>query len=179
MGSPGETSSLLRGLPCSPTFHRVNSASQPESVVHMLRNILMSPWEQIIVGYLLYEILSITVPILQTWMLGGEWNHIEEGTSIKKGTVNPDQIAQSGFSSVTQSCPTLGDPMDCSMPGFPVHHQLPEFTQTHVHQVGDATQSSHYLLSPSPSAFNLSQLRGLFKWVSSFHQAVKVLEFQL
>ena len=67
------------------------------------------------------------------------------------------------FSSVTQSCPTLCDPMDCSTPGLPVHHQLPEFTQTHVHRVSDAIQPSHPLSSPSPSAFNLSQHQGLFK----------------
>ena len=83
------------------------------------------------------------------------------------------------FSSVAQSCPTLCNPMDCSMSDFPVHHQLPEFTQTHVHWVGDAIQSSHPLLSPSPPAFNLSQHQGLFKWVSSFHQLAKVLEYQL
>ena len=81
------------------------------------------------------------------------------------------------FSSVTQ-CPTLCHPMDCSMPGLPVHHQLPQFTQTHVHWVGDAIQLSHPLLSPSP-ALNLSQHQGLFKWVSSSHQVAKVLEFQL
>ena len=63
------------------------------------------------------------------------------------------------FSSVTQSCPTLCDPMDCSTPGFPVHRPPPESTQTHVHWVGDAIQSSHPLLSPSPLAFNLSQLQ--------------------
>ena len=85
----------------------------------------------------------------------------------------------SSVSSVAQSCPTLYDPMDCSSPGLPVHHQLPEFTQTHVHWVGDAIQSSHPLSSPSPPAFNLSQHQGLFKWVSSFHQVAKVLEFQL
>ena len=65
------------------------------------------------------------------------------------------------FSSVAQSCPTLCDPMDCSMPGFPVHHQLLELTQTHVHWVGDAVQPSHPLLSPSPLAFNHSQHQGL------------------
>ena len=70
------------------------------------------------------------------------------------------------------------DPMDCSMPGFPVHHQLPELTQTHVHQVSDAIQPSHPLLSPSPPAFSLSQHQGLFQWVSSSHQVAKVLEFQ-
>ena len=66
------------------------------------------------------------------------------------------------FSSVAQSCLTLCHPMDCSMPGFPVHHQLPEFVQTHVHRVSDAIQPSHPLLSPSP-AFNLPQHQGLFQ----------------
>ena len=83
------------------------------------------------------------------------------------------------FSSVTQSCQTLCDPMDCSTPGLPVHHQLPKLAQTHVHRVGDAIQLSHPLLSPSPPAFNLSQHQGLFKWVSSSHQGAKILEFQL
>ena len=66
-----------------------------------------------------------------------------------------------------------------STPGLPVHHQLPEFTQTHVHRIGDAIQPSHPLSSPSPPAFNLSQHQGLFQWVSSSHQVAKVLEFQL
>ena len=83
------------------------------------------------------------------------------------------------FSSVTQSCPTLCDPVDCSMPAFPVHHQLLELTQTRVHWVGDAIQSSHPLSSPSPPAFNLSQHQALFQWVSSLHQVAKVWEFQL
>ena len=83
------------------------------------------------------------------------------------------------FSSVSQSCPTLRDPMDCSTPGFPVHHQLPEFTQTHVHWVGDAMQQSDPLSSTSPPAFNLFQHQGLFQWVSSSHQVAKVLQFQL
>ena len=79
------------------------------------------------------------------------------------------------------SCVQLCDPMDClaSMPGLPVHHQLQELTQTHVHQVSDAIQPSQPLLSPSPPTFNLSQHQGLFKWVSSSHQVAKVLEFQL
>ena len=83
------------------------------------------------------------------------------------------------FSSVTQSCPTLCNPMNCSTQGLPVHHQLSEFTQTQVHWVGDAIQPSHPLSSPSPPALNLSQHQGLFKWVSSSHQVAKVLEFQL
>ena len=69
--------------------------------------------------------------------------------------------------------------MDCSTPGLPVHHQLPEFTQTHVHWVGDAIQPSHPLLSPSPPDFNLAQHEGLFQWVSSLHKVAKVLELQL
>ena len=83
------------------------------------------------------------------------------------------------FSPVAQSCPTLCDPMSHSTPGLPVHHQLPESTQTHVHQVSDAIQSSHPLSSPSPPAPNPSHHQGLFKWVSSSHQVAKVLEFQL
>ena len=73
------------------------------------------------------------------------------------------------FSSVAQSCPTLFDPMNCSTPGLPVHHQLPESTQTHVHWFGDAIQPSHPLSAPSPPALNISQHQGLFKWVSSSH----------
>ena len=67
------------------------------------------------------------------------------------------------FSSVAQSCPTLCDPMDCHMPGFPVHHQISELAKTHVHRVGDAIQPSHPLSSPSPPAFNLSQNHSLFQ----------------
>ena len=69
--------------------------------------------------------------------------------------------------------------MDCSMPGFPVHHQLPELAQTLVHLADDAIQPSHPLSSPSPPAFNLSQHQGLFQGVSSSYQVAKVLEFQL
>ena len=83
------------------------------------------------------------------------------------------------FSSVAQLCPTLWDPIDCSRPGFPVNHQLPELAQTHVHRVGYAIQPSYPLLFPSPPAFNLSQHQGLFQWVSLLHQVAQVLEFQL
>ena len=76
------------------------------------------------------------------------------------------------FSSVAQSCPTLCNPMNCSKPGLPVYHQLPELTQTHVHQVGDAIQPSHPLSSPSP-ALNLSQHLSLFQWVNSSHEVAK------
>ena len=83
------------------------------------------------------------------------------------------------FSSVTQSCPTLCNPMNCSMPGLPVHHQLPEFTQTHVHWVSDAIQPSHPLSSPSSPAPSPSQHQSLFQWVNSSHEVAKALEFQL
>ena len=82
----------------------------------------------------------------------------------------------SQFSSVAQSCLTLCDPMDCSTPGFPVHHQLPELAQTHVHRVCDAIKPSYPPLFPSPPAFNLSQHQDLFQWVSSLHQVAKVLD---
>ena len=83
------------------------------------------------------------------------------------------------FSTVTQSCLTLCNPMDCRRPGLPVHHQLLELAQTHVHQVSDAMQPSNPLSSPSPPVFSLSQHQGLFQWVNSLHQAAKVLELQL
>ena len=81
------------------------------------------------------------------------------------------------FSSVTQSCPALCDPMNCTMPGLPVHHQLPEFTQTHMHWVGDAIYPCHPLLSPSLPAPNPSQHQNLFQWVSSSHQWPKYWSF--
>ena len=83
------------------------------------------------------------------------------------------------FTLVTQSCPTLCNPMDCSTSGLTVHHQLPESTQTYVHWVGDAIQPSHPLSSPSPPAPNPSKHQSLFQWISSSHEVAKVLEFQL
>ena len=83
------------------------------------------------------------------------------------------------FSSVTQLCPTLRDPMNCSTQGLPVHHQLREFTQTHIHRVSDDIQPSHLPSSPSPPVPNPSQHQSLFQWVNSSHEVAKVLEFQL
>ena len=82
------------------------------------------------------------------------------------------------FSSFAQSCPTLCDPMKCSTPGLPVHHQLLEFNQTHVYRVSDAIKPSHPLSSPSPPAPNPSQHQSLFQWVKSSHEVDKVLELQ-
>ena len=95
--------------------------------------------------------------------------------NLKKTTT----FSTSQFSSVTQSCPTLCDSMDCSTPGLPVCHQLPELSQTHVRWVSDAIQPSHPLSSPSSPAFNVSQHQGLFQWVGSSYQVAKVLKFQL
>ena len=83
------------------------------------------------------------------------------------------------FNSVAQSCRTLCDPMNRSTPGLSVHHQLPEFTQTHVRWIHDVIQPSHPLSSPSPPALNLSQHQGLFQWVNPLHEVAKILEFQL
>ena len=80
---------------------------------------------------------------------------------------------------IKEPCPTLCDPMNRSTPGLPVHHQLPEFTHTHVHRVGDAIQPSHPLSSSSPPAPNPSQHQSLLQWVNSSHEVAKVLEFQV
>ena len=83
------------------------------------------------------------------------------------------------ISSVNQSCLTLSDTMNCSTPGLPVYHQLSEFTQTHVHQIGDAIHPFHPLSSSSSPAPNAPQHQSLFQWVNSSHEVAKVLEFQL
>ena len=111
--------------------------------------------------------LKDTIHVRSIKQDGFQWNY------------TPHHWLKLQFTSVAQSYLTLCNPMDCSMPGFPVHHQLPEFTQTRVHWVGNAIQPSHPLSSPSPPAFNLSQHQGLFRWVSSLHEVAKVLEFQL
>ena len=115
------------------------------------------------------------------WLLWGEGSQIsvERGWWYHRISKCWDKTSSVQFSSVPQSCLTLCDPKNDSTPGLHVHHQLPEFTQTHVHWVGDAIQPSHPLLSPSPTSVNLYQHQGLFKSVSSLHQVAKVLEFQL
>ena len=116
--------------------------------------------------------------------LGGEWNntdHLSCLGSCALALLLSSLILSSSSScfSVPQTCPSLCDPMNRSTPALPVHYQLPKFTQTDVHRVGDAIQPSHPLSSPSPPAFNPSQHQGLFQSVCSSHQVAKVLEFQL
>ena len=103
------------------------------------------------------------------------WKFIYRIHFLKGVMKSENQFSWVQLSSVTQSCPTLCHPMNHSTPGLPIHHQLPEFIQTHVHWVNDAIQPSHPLLSPSLPSFNLSQHQGLFKWVSSSHQVAKIL----
>ena len=109
------------------------------------------------------------------------WIAIQKLWKLDSGTIIPRKLVRiSGLSSVQSlSCVWLCDPMNRSTPGLPVHHQLPKFTQTHVHRVSDAIQPSHPLSSPSPLAPNPSQHQSLFQWVNSSHEVAKVLEFQL
>ena len=132
---------------------------------------------KVMIFLLVILILASASPSLAFHMMYSEYKLNNQGDNIQPWHT-PFPILNHQLSSVTQSCPTLCDPMNCSMPGLPVHHQLPESTETHVHWVSDAIQPSHPLSSPSP-ALSLSQQQGLFKWVSSLHQMAKVLEFQL
>ena len=105
--------------------------------------------------------------------------NIQNTKIMASGPISSVQFSSVQFSSVTQLWLTFCDPMNRSMPGLPVHHQLLEFTQTHIHWVGDAIQPSLPLSSPSPPAPNPSQHQGLFQWVNSSHEVAKVLEFQV
>ena len=132
----------------------------------------LTSWSPSVIKSLFKSIkfVSMNVYMHKSWMLQVHW---------ARHSYSPCLSGSVQFSSVAQSCPTLWDPTDCSIPGLPVHYQFPEFIQTHVHWVSDAIQSSQPLSSLSPPAFNLSQHQGLFQWVSSSHQVAKLLEFQL
>ena len=130
--------------------------------------------KNLVTSYLITSKVRVQTLLLKP---GGKWRRETEFSNM---LCPPERMSHSAcvtqychrsrtsqFSSIAQSCPTLCEPRDCSVPGFPVHHQCPEFTQTHVHQVGDAIQSSRPLSSPSPPAFSLSQHQGLFQGVSS------------
>ena len=115
----------------------------------------------------------IQVPVEQSWVYDPYFANKETDTD------NLRNCSKSQLSSVAQLCPTLCNPVDCGMPGFPVHHQLLELAQIHIHRVSDAIQPSYPLSSPSLPASNLSQHQGLFQWLSSSHQVTEVQEFQL
>ena len=108
-----------------------------------------------------------------------DWTRTNLDVEPRRANYCTGQLSFIQFSSVQFSRIWLCNSMNCSTPGLPVHHQLPEFIQTHVHRVGGAIQPSHPLLSPCPPAPNLSQHQSLFQWVSSLHEAAQVLEFQL
>ena len=114
----------------------------------------------------------VGLPSMGLHRVGHNWGDLAAAVGYK----NENSVH---FSSVVQSCPTFCDPMNRSTPVLPIHHHLPEFTQTHVHQVGDAIQPSHPLSSPSPPAPSPSQHQSLFQWVKSSREVAKVLEFQL
>ena len=122
---------------------------------------------------LIYDI-SLTSVISISRLTQVQFHHIKMWSLISRQWLEKCQ-----FSSVAQSYPAVCNPMNCSMPGSPVHHQFPEPTQTHVHRVGGAIQPSHLPSSPSPPIVNLSQYQGLFQWVLSTHQVAKVLELPL
>ena len=126
----------------------------------------------------LYSMHTVFTSIVHCWWEGKLVKPLQKivWSFLKKLKIETPSVQ---FSSVAQLCPTLCDPMNCSTPGLPVHHQLPEFTQTHVHRVTDAIQPSHLLSSPSPPAPNPSQHQSLFQWVNSSNEVAKVLEFQL
>ena len=129
-------------------------------------------------SHLIQDHIGWFLKLILIWQKWGWIGILEKKIIVSKGKLLSSKGSVQ-FSSVAQSCPILCSSMDCSMPGLPVHCKLSEFTQPHVHWVGDAIQPSHPLSSLSPPAFNLSQNQGLFKWVSSSHQVAKVLEFQL
>ena len=174
--SPGTACSKPRGpslvlfwLELSATFNPGHSSLFHETSHSLL--LLKTPFFPL---FFIYFLLCWLIIMLQ---FSKSWNVLE--FFLRFLLLSTHDYPSVQFSSVTQSCPTLCDPMDYSTPGLPVHQQLPELTQTHVHWISDAIQPSHPLSSPSPPVFSLSQHQGLFQWVSSSRQVSKVLEFQL
>ena len=156
--------------PCPSPSPRVHSDTRPSSQwCHLVISSSVVPFS----SCPQFLPISECFPMSQLF----EWGGQSTGASTF-ASVLPMNISVQ-FSSVAQSCPTLCAPMNCSTPGLPVHHQLPEFTQTHVHWVSDAIQPSHPLSSPSSPAPNPSQHQSLFQWVNSLNEVAKVLEFQL
>ena len=142
----------------------------PGSCVHRILQARILEW----IAMLCFRGSSQPSDQIQVSQVAGGFFTVWATREAPNESIRSDQIR-----SVTQSCPTLCDPTNRSMPGLPVHHKLLEFTQTHVHQISDAIQSSHSLSSPSPPAPNPSQHQSLFQSVNSSHEVARVLEFQL
>ena len=155
------------------------------------RNLMVSLWAaflKLFCNWVTWGLLKTTnayTVLSVKWIASGKllYNSASPAWTYSGGMGGRKEAWEGGdyiyISSITQLCLTPCDPMNRSTPGLPVLHQLPDPTQTQVHWVGNAMQPSHPLLSPSPSALNISQHQGLFKWVSSSHQVAKILEFQL
>ena len=184
---------LLQGIfptqgsnPC--LLHLLNwqAGSLPLSSVHLLSHVqfFATPWTAacqaslfITNSWSLVKLMSIELGMPSNHLILCHSLHLLPSVFPSIRVFSNDVVHQ--FGSVAQSCLTLCNPVNRSTPGLPVHHHLPEFTQTHVHRVGDAIQPSYPLSSPSPPAFNLSQHQRLFQRVGSSHQVAKVLELQL
>ena len=122
-----------------------------------------------------HEVMGLNAKILVFRRLSFKSAFSLSSFTLTKKLFSSSSLFAIQFSSIAQSCLTLCDPMNHSTPGLPVYHHLLEFTQTHIHRVGDAIQPSHPLSSPSPPAPNLSQHQSLFQWVNSSHEVAKVL----
>ena len=172
----------------------VKNTSVPASIIIIFRNLSMHVrvysvpvglcWAEILIlTQFIKKLANVCVPSTLKWLpvLNYSISKLLYLFFLTPGKLNvwTDELSNIFSSVQLLSCIQLCDPMNSSTPGLPVHHQLPEFTQTHLHWVDDAIQPSHPLSSPSPPTLNLSQHRGLFKRVSSSHQVAKVLEFQL
>ena len=131
---------------------------------------------------LYFFFFSFSYHKISVWVRKLNWVFIKsllQRYTVNKNTTTSHLPSIFQIRSAAQSCLTLCNPMNHSTPGLPIHHQIPEFTETHVHRVSNAIQPSHPLSSPSPPAPNPSQHQSLFQWVNSSHEVAKVLEFQL
>ena len=158
-----------------PTLCNPMDCSLTGSPVHGIFQARILEWFAISFSRMNLEAIILS-QISRSQKVNATWFHFHVESKVVTLTETGSSVQ---FSSVAQSCLTLCDPMNCNTPGLPVHHQVLEFTQTHIHRLSDAIQPSHPLVSPSPPAPNPSQHQGLFQWVNSSHEVAKVLEFQL
>ena len=141
----------------------------------VIHGVAKSPtWLSDLSDLIWYNAITSHLEDLRSWLEIKPWNFGVVALTPTHWTTR--ELTISSFSG---SVVTICKPIECSMPDLPFHHQLLKFMQIHVHWVGDDIQPSHFLSSPSPTAFNLSQHQGLIKWFSSLHQVAEVLEFQL
>ena len=179
-----QVSTLCSALKNSEVFTALWAGSAVNLTISWWQLVLPNHWQEndrILELEGILEIIWFNLTCLMDWGgWGPETCHLPKVTQLICCWIRAlVGVLSSCCCSVAQSSPDLWDPMDGSTPGFPVHHQLPEFTQTHVHWVSDTIQPTHSLSLPSLPAFNLLQLLGLFQWADSSHQVAKILELQL